>query len=76
MRIASSPGLRLATGIVMIGLGLILLVRIYVMKLEPKVGSQGIATVFSVFFILRGLLYLKSAKRAREMLAARPDSDA
>lgn len=49
-------------GVIMIALGSYLLVQMYVLHNPPRIGPQSVATIFALFFILRGALYLRMAR--------------
>ena len=50
----------------MLALGAYLLVQMYVLHNPPRVGPQSVATIFALFFILRGALYVYMSRSRGE----------
>jgi hypothetical protein len=55
--------IRYALGAVMLVLGCVVLSRMYILGLPPRIGSRGVDTIFGIFLVLRGALNFRGVMR-------------
>ena len=62
--------IRHGLGLLMLGIGAMLLVRLYILGQPPRVVSKAVETMLAIFFVMRGSLGLYFSRR---MLRATPE---
>jgi hypothetical protein len=61
----------------MLVLGCVVLSRMYILGLPPRIGSRGVDTIFGIFLVLRGALNFRGVvRRGRSDLAASSETGA